>query len=241
MNLSITSTADGPWRRISGVAASDSSSSANWIASTALAFGSGTRLSFAASTTPSVPSEPTISLARLNGRSAFDELVEVVAADPAQDLREPPLDLVARGVRASSRDRAVARAFEAVAARMRASSSSASIAARSARPSRPTARLPARGRDRWSCRRAPTARRSSCWPSCRRSWRGWPSRRRARTAARAAAAAAFSSSSTMPGSTRAQRSATFSSRMALQILRRVDDQARARSPVRPATCRRRAW
>ena len=42
---------------------------ANWMTSTALAFGSGTSASFASTTTPSVPSEPTISFARLNGSS----------------------------------------------------------------------------------------------------------------------------------------------------------------------------
>ena len=67
------------------------------MASTALAFGSGTRLTFASSTTPSVPSEPTSSRARLNGARRVDELVEVVAADAAQHLREAALDLV--GVR----------------------------------------------------------------------------------------------------------------------------------------------
>ena len=67
MKRSITSTADGRCARITGVAASASSSLANSNRQHRLGFGSGTRLSFAASTTPSVPSEPTISLARLNG------------------------------------------------------------------------------------------------------------------------------------------------------------------------------
>ena len=89
MNASITSTAEGWCRRIAGVAASASSRSANWITSTAFAAGSGTRLILASTTTPSVPSEPTMSFARLNGlsRCRSDELVQVVAADPAQHFR----------------------------------------------------------------------------------------------------------------------------------------------------------
>ena len=40
---------------------------ANWMARTALAFGSGTRLSFASRITPRVPSEPTSASIRLKG------------------------------------------------------------------------------------------------------------------------------------------------------------------------------
>ena len=52
MNRSITSTADGRWRSTSGVAASASRSSSNSIVSTALAAGSATRFTFAATTRP---------------------------------------------------------------------------------------------------------------------------------------------------------------------------------------------
>ncbi len=67
MKPSITSTAEGPCSRIAGVARSASSRSANWIARTALAFGSGTSRIFASRTTARVPSEPTISRVMSNG------------------------------------------------------------------------------------------------------------------------------------------------------------------------------
>ena len=188
MKRSITSTADGRCARIAGVASSASSRSANWIASTALAFGSGTSATFASRTTPSVPSEPTISFARLNGCRRIDERVEVVAADAAEHLRDSGARSRPRTSRAVAPDLAIARRLERVAPRTAASSSRRRRAAGSARAIRPTARRAARARDRWSCRRAPSARRSSCWPSCRRWWRGWRSRCRARSAGRAAAA-----------------------------------------------------
>ena len=93
-------------------------------------------------------------------------------------------------------------------------------------------------RDRSSCRRAPSARRSSCWPSCRRPWRGWRSRCRARTAGRAA----FSC-----GVQLVEHDARLDARPALggvhfqhavEVLRGVDLTGRRRSPGRPATCRR---
>ena len=58
-----------------------------------MAVGSGTRLILASTTIPSVPSEPTMSFARLNGSTVLDELVQVVAADPAKHLRIPAFDL----------------------------------------------------------------------------------------------------------------------------------------------------
>ena len=134
---------------------------------------------------------------------------------------------------------AIARASSVV-ARDRRRRAPRDRAAGSARSCRRPARRRARARDRSSCRRGPSGRRWSCSRSCRRRWRGWRSRCPARTAGRAARSCAFSSSSTTPGSTQAQRSATFSSRMRLRVLRGVELEARRRSPGPPATCRRRA-
>ena len=103
MNLSITSTADGRCRRITGVAASASSNVRELDRQDGLGFGSGTRLSLASSTTPSVPSEPTIILARLNGFRRIEELVEVVTAYATQNFREAALDFVGALRRASRR------------------------------------------------------------------------------------------------------------------------------------------
>ena len=110
----MTSTADGPCRRISGAAPRASSSSVNWIARTALARGSGTRLTFADSTTPSVPSESHQQLGQVERPIAAGELVEVVAHDAAQHLRVAPRHLV--GVRARQLAHgAIAARLEAVA------------------------------------------------------------------------------------------------------------------------------
>ena len=106
----------------SGVAASASSRSSNSIVSTALAAGSGTRLIFAATTRPSVPSEPTISFARLNGLAGVDELVEVVAADAPQDFRESG-DRSRPCTRRRAAHRPIARRFERDAGTCRVSSS----------------------------------------------------------------------------------------------------------------------
>ena len=65
MKRSITSTADGPWRESPARPRAAPSRSANWIAITAFAAGRGTSDSVASSTTPSVPSEPTINRVRL--------------------------------------------------------------------------------------------------------------------------------------------------------------------------------
>ena len=76
--------------------------------------GSGTSLTFASRTTPSVPSEPTISRVRLNGARRVDERVEVVAADAAQDLRVTA-SISRRVVARKPPDVAVARRLERVA------------------------------------------------------------------------------------------------------------------------------
>jgi hypothetical protein len=68
-------------------------------------------LTLADSTTPSVPSEPTISLARLNGPIRLDELVEVVAADTPQHARIPSLDFVAM-IQGQVADHLIALTFE---------------------------------------------------------------------------------------------------------------------------------
>ena len=58
-----------------------------------------------------MPSEPTISLARLKGLSGLRELVEVVAADAAQDLGEAAFDFVG-ALGADALNGAVALGFE---------------------------------------------------------------------------------------------------------------------------------
>ncbi len=159
-------------------------------------------------------------------RLARQERVEVVAADAPQHLREPAFDLVrVLGGQAAAPSGSIATAARSP---DDASASSSSVhRPRAERPCRRRAALPARARDRSSCRRTRTARRSSCWPSCRRPWRGSPSTYRVRSAARAASSAAFSSSSTMPGSTRAHRSVGPHLEQAVEVLGRVDDQAAA--------------
>ncbi len=92
MDLSITSTADGLWRRITGAADSDSSRSAKPITITALAFGSGTRRSFASSTTPERAFGADHDLGEIDRLRGIDELVQVVAADAPQDLRIAAVD-----------------------------------------------------------------------------------------------------------------------------------------------------
>ena len=99
MKASITSTADGRWRSTSGVAPSASSRSSNSRVTSAFTAGSGTSPTVASVTKPSVPSEPTISRDRSTGADRVDEGVEVVAADPAQDLREAAVDLGGVGLR----------------------------------------------------------------------------------------------------------------------------------------------
>ena len=94
------------------------------------------------------------------------------------------------------------------------------------RPSDSTTLL-RRARGRWSCRRARSARRSSCWPSCRPPWRGWPTTRPARSAGRAACSAAFRSSSTTPGCDARPALVGIDLQHAVQVLRGVEDQPRA--------------
>ena len=99
---------------MSGVAPSASSSSVNWIASTALAGGSGTRLTFGGEHDPERPLRPHHQLGEVERPIGARELVEVVAHDAAQHLRVAALDLV--GVRARQLAHgAIAARFEAVA------------------------------------------------------------------------------------------------------------------------------
>ena len=190
------------------------------MASTAFAFGSGTSATFASTTMPSVPSEPTISLVEIERRVAIDEGIEVVAADAAQHLGISRRDLV--GMRRGELPHlAIAGAFERVGRAQRVDLARGAIAEVHDR-CRPTAPPAVRARDRSSCRTSPTARRSSCWPSCRRWWRGWRSRCPGAKRRPCGRRAAFSSSSTMPGSTRAQRSADVQLEDLVAVLRCVD-------------------
>ena len=159
----------------------------NSIVSTAFCAGSGTRPIVASTMKPSVPSEPTMMRVRSTGARRIDERIEVVAADAAQHLREAALDLRRHAATPSAGIVAIRARLDAVARRGRVAPAG-DRAAGSARARRRTAPRAARARDRWSCRRAPSARRSSCWPSCRRRWRGSPTTRRARSAGCAAAA-----------------------------------------------------
>ena len=170
--------------------------------------GSGTSPSVASSTTPSVPSEPTISFAQIEragrGRRTRRGCSRRRGAGPSGS-----------GARFRPRASRPAAGTVAVALRLEESPREASrarrVTGRTARRDPSASTTSARGRDRWSCRRRPSARRWSCWPSCRRSWRGWRWTCRARSAGRAAAAAAFSSSSTMPGLDPGPRSSGFTS------------------------------
>ena len=86
------------------------------ITITAFAFGSGTSRSLASSTMPSVPSEPTMILARFTGFAGSRKLVQVVAAHVAQDLRVAAVDLV--GVLAGEAEHgAITGGFQRVAGR----------------------------------------------------------------------------------------------------------------------------
>ena len=154
--------------------------------------------------------------ARLNGLSAVDELVEVVAADAPQHFRKAPLDLVA-ACRRQIPDRPIARRLERRRRRRRASSCS--------RVERPEVRHRSVGRarrrssqhviDRLAVHHRPRAAGVvRDHPADGRAARGGDVGReaqavrlqRARSARRARC----------PGSTQAQRSATFSSRMRLR-------------------------
>ena len=120
---------------------------------------------------------------QVDGRRRVDEGVEVVSADATQHLGEPAVDLV--GVGAGQRRYLAAGAGQD---RLAARSRRPAPRARAAPASPPTRRPAPRSaiaRGRWSCRRAPSARRSSCWPSCRQRWRGSTNSRRGRSAGRA--------------------------------------------------------
>ena len=149
--------------------------------------------------------------------AAGPEGVEVVPADAAEDLREAAFDLLGvlrgqpRGPRGST---------------PLPGPSAAHLASSPGSSSGPQLDDAAVGQDdlqledvvdRLAVER-PSGCPRSCWRPCRRSWPGWPSRCRGRTAARAACSARFRSSSTQPGSTRAQRPSALISRTRLRYL-----------------------
>ena len=219
------------------MAPSASSRSSNSIVRTALARGSGTRLSFASTTRPSVPSEPTISLARLNGLERSDELVEVVTADAPEHLWKAALDF-RRAVARNLLDRAVAAGLERLAGARRLELRRHRAAENESACRRP-ARRRARARGRSSCRTEPTARRSSCWRSCRRWWRGWRWRYPGANRRPCGRSCAFSRRARCPARRRPVRSGNVDVEQPVEVLRGVELHARRRSPGRPATCRRR--
>ena len=204
------------------------------------------QVELAPTTTPSVPSEPTMIFARLNGCERIDERVEVVAADAAQHLGKAALDLVAACRSASSADRSVA-------VRLRASSLRGCLRQRARRragrnaatlPSDSTTSLLEHVIDGLAVDHRSRAARVVRHHAADRGAAG--GRDVGREAQAVRPERAFSSSSTMPGSTRAQRSATFTSSTRLKYFDVSSDQAgadrlaglrRAAAARRERTCR----
>ena len=183
MKRSITSTADGRWRRISGVAPSASSR--------LVEFDGQHRLGGRQRHEPDLRRDHHAQralgsddhLREVERLRRIDELVEVVAADAAEHLGKAALDLGTRSPsQAHARRGGIQRRGPS---RRRLDRAHPGAADESASPSRRRAPRRVRARGRWSFRRQPIAHRWSCWRSSRRASRGWRWRCRARIADRA--------------------------------------------------------
>ncbi len=184
---STSSTAAGPSATRCCVASIASRKVGKWQTPTALWRGSGESLSSISSISASVPSDPTRRWARFTGTLGRRQRVDVVAADPPQQLRETCGDLV-RLARAQ---------FQHQASDERRSTSLASLDRAEPRP----AAIGQQRVDRIDVLAHPAvadraAAAGIVGRHARRSWRGTRSRRRPGTTARAASA---------PGSARRAR------------------------------------
>ena len=159
-------------------------------------------------------------------RLARQERIEVVAADATQDLRKPAFDLVGVLGRQVSH-RLTASRQQSVRLTTRRPARRSVHRRGVERSCRPTAAPPARARGRSSCRRstdrAPLELLAIMPPTVARLAVEMSGAKRNPCGC----SAAFSSSSTMPGSTRAQRSLGSHLEQAIEVLGRVDDQAAA--------------